>query len=66
MPSSNRWRIKQQLDQALHLLDKSQDYIAVTAKPFEGVHDDYFQAFVKLMIAIEAVKHSLQELRDMV
>jgi hypothetical protein len=64
MPKQQRWYIKQELGYAIGNLDSAEDKIAKVAKPFEHVHDDYFDKFVKILASIHVTKEVIQQLKD--
>jgi len=64
MPRQTRWQIKQELDTAIHAIERAQDRLVLTGKRFEGIHDDIFEKFCIIVTSLETVKQVVQQLRD--
>ena len=64
MPKQERYAIKQTLGSAMNELTKAQEKIVVTAQPFQGVHDEYYEAFASIVAGIEQLKEMLQKVSD--
>jgi len=64
MPKQTRWRIKRQVDNALRNIDRAQEWLIVTGKEYEGIHDDYAEAFSAMAKGLETVRLEIIKLRD--
>lgn len=64
MPKQTRWRIKRQVDHSLDHISKAQEWLLVTAKEYEGIHDDYAAAFDAVAKGLEVVRQEIESLRD--
>lgn len=64
MPKQRRWAFKRSLDQAVKAIDKAQNYLIDVAYPFEIEHPGYFEAFTRILKALESVKEAIIELSD--
>jgi len=64
MPKQTRWLIKQELDGAIGNLDWALDKVLRVAKPFEHVHDDWFDKFIKVAATIKVTQEIIKQLRE--
>lgn len=64
MPKQYRWTLKRDLDKAVNHLDKAEDLVLRVGKPFEHVHDDYFDRFIKVVASIHITIEVIKQLRD--
>ena len=64
MPKQKRWYLKRELDYAIGNLDSAEDKVLRVAKPFEGVHDDWFDRFIKVVASIHITIEVIKQLRD--
>lgn len=64
MPKQKRWAIKAQLDKAEGNINTAIDHIVSVGHEFEGVHDDYYQAFCAICKMLDLTKEQVKDLRD--
>lgn len=64
MPKENRWRIKQEFDQAIHLVEKASGYLESLAKEYEPYHADIALALRSCINVYMTTTALVQDLRD--
>ena len=66
MPKQKRWFLKRELDYTVNAIERGQEHIISVGKEFQPIHPEYAEACLRLFTALELVKHSVKELRDMI
>ena len=64
MPKQKRWTIKRELDQASNHIDLAINQLVTTGHQYEGVHDDYYKAFIALITLLNMAYQELNLLKD--
>lgn len=64
MPSSYRWKIKQELDQAEDNIQKAMDRITLTGTEFKDPHPDYYEQFCAVVQGLDKLKQWLHEINN--
>lgn len=62
MPKSNRWKIKQEVEQAAGNVQKAMDRLTVTGQDFQEIHPDYYDMFCSLVSGLAMLKGAIDEL----
>jgi len=64
MPKQKRWTIKRELDQANGHINLAIDQLVTTGHQYEGVHDEYYEAFVALIRLLNMAWQQIELLKD--
>ena len=64
MPKQKRWTIKRELEQADGHIHLAIDQLAITGHQYADVHDDYYQAFIAIVILLDMAEKELMKLKD--
>lgn len=66
MPKQKRWAIKKKLDQAGQAVQRAQDYVVEVGYDFRDIHPDFYDGFSRIVVALEKLKASIQELSELI
>jgi hypothetical protein len=66
MPKQHRWEHKRKCDFALRHVERAQQIMVQVGSEYEGIHDDYYQAFSNIVLALEQIRNFIIDIRDRV
>ncbi|GAI93498.1 unnamed protein product [marine sediment metagenome] len=66
MPKQKRWVIKRNLQQATNNIDHAINNLVTAGHEFQGVHEEYYQAFCMMVSNLHKIKRSIIELEDLI
>lgn len=66
MPKQKRWTIKRNIEQAANNIDHAISNIAIAGHEFEGVHDEYYDAFCMAALNLSKIKDAIIKLEELI